>query len=285
MNDVLVSHSGKQHAYKHALSMQKIGHLARFVTSTYYDPLRFPDSFFSKFIKVDRILKKRYEPGLPGKVVRFPFFEFPELILRAVLGNSRISSNVVCVRDVLFDKFVAKTQIRDCRIFWGFQGSCLESLRAAKKRGIIAVTELATAHVTAAIKILSEEKKRNPAWADSISNLYFPEWYLNRLEKEPFVADYCVVASRFTRKTLEDVGVESSKILMLPLGVDLEKFEYKRRSTVGPFQILFVGGVGQRKGVKYLLDAVKRLNSSNAKLKVIGPIVGGGKAFKEYSDI
>jgi len=281
-NDILLSHSGKQHSYKLALSLQNLGRLAAFVTSSYYDPLRFPDKILSRFSKIDSLLRKRHEDGLSDKVKRFPFFELPEFILRALFGNNKLVSDAICRRDMLFDKFTAKTQIRNCRIFWGFQGSCLQTLKAARRKGIIAVLELATAHVTEAIEILKEEKARNPEWADSITNLYFPEWYLERLKKEPFLADFCVVASSFAKKTLESAGIRNRKILTLPLGVDTEKFTVKKRRKKHLFQVLFVGSVGQRKGVKYLLEAVKKLNTDKMKLKIIGPIIGSGRAFKNY---
>lgn len=283
IEDILLSHAGKQHSYKLAISIQKLGRLKTFITSSYYDPSRFPDKLFAKFLSFNRFLAKRYEPYLSRRVKRFFVFEIPELILRGLFGNSSFISNVVCLRDELFDMFVAKTQVKNCKIFWGFQGSCLESLKVAKKNGMTTFLELATGHVKTAITILEEEKKKNPEWADSISNLYFPNWYLRRLEQEPFVSDYCIVASEFTKKTLEGVGIESRKIIKLPLGVDLERFRFKERVIKDPFQIIFVGGVGQRKGIKYLLEAVKLLNSDKIRLKIIGPIVGKGKAIKKYS--
>ncbi|MGB2705796.1 MAG: glycosyltransferase family 4 protein [Candidatus Omnitrophota bacterium] len=282
-NDILLSHSGKQHSYKLALSLQNLGRLAAFITSSYYDPSRFPDRLFSRFGRMDSFLKKRHEGGLSDKVRRFPFFEVPELVLRAFFGNNRFVSDAVCLRDALFDRFVARTQIRDCGIFWGFQGSCLAGLKEARKRGIIAVAEFATAHVTGAVEILEEEKKRNPEWADSITNLYFPEWYLERLKEEPFSADFCVAASTFSKKTLENAGINSRKILVLPLGVNTERFTLKKRKIKWPFQVLFVGSVGQRKGIKYLLDAIKRLDTDKIRLKIIGPIIGTGSTFRNYS--
>ena len=284
-DNVLLSHSGKQHSYKLAIALQKMGRLAKFITSAYYDPVRFPDKLFTKFKKIDKILRKRNEPGLSDKTKRYPVFEIPELILRSLFANNKITSNAIYLRDALFDNFVAKTKIRDCKIFWGFQGSCLESLKAAKKKNIITIAEFATGHVTTALRILGEEKIRNPEWADSISNLYFPSWYLERLKKEPSVADYCVAASGFCKRTLETEGVSPEKILTLPLGVDLEKFTFKKRETKGLFQILFVGGVGQRKGIKHLLDAYARIKEKNTRLKIIGPIIGSGKAFRKRSSL
>jgi len=281
--DILLSHSGRQHSYKLALSLAKLGRLGHFITSAYYDPSRFPDRLFARSARIDGFLRKRHEKGLSRGVKRFPFFEIPEVLLRMFLGNAKLVSDAVCLRDALFDRFVAKTQIRGSGIFWGFQGSCRESLREAGKKGITSVAEFATAHVTSAVKILTEEREKNPEWADSISNLYFPEWYLKRLEEEPFLADYCVAASGFSRKTLESAGVEAGKIFVLPLGVDIEKFVFKKRKPKYPFQVLFTGSVGQRKGIKYLLDAVNKLNTDKIRLKIIGPVVGSGRAFRRYS--
>ena len=106
-------------------------------------------------------------------------------------------------RDAAFDKWVASRFAFESDIFWGFQGSCLESLQAAKTAGRLAVCEFATAHVTAAIRILSEEAEKHPEWAGTISNLHFPDWYRQRLEQEPHAADVCIAASGFTQRSLE----------------------------------------------------------------------------------
>jgi len=283
MEDILLSHAGRQHSYKVALSLQRIGRLDKFVTTGYYKPSRYPDRLLSGIKSIDKALRKRYEPGLEQKVVRLPFLEIPELLSRAIFGNSTLSSHAVCLRDSIFDSIVSKAYIKNCKAFWGFQGSCLESLNRARTKGIKAIAEFATAHVLAALSILGMEKENNPEWADSIGNLNFPGWYTERLKKEPFAADYCIAASTFTRKTLEEAGVEPEKILMLPLGADLTKFQFKEKRKKNNLQILFVGSVGQRKGIKYLIDAVKKINSAQVSLKVIGPIIGSGKAFKANS--
>ena len=106
---------------------------------------------------------------------------------------------------------MARKWVRDCEAYWGFQGSCLESLRAARQRGIIAVAEFATGHVIRAIDLLSAEAYRHPEWAGTISNFAFPDWYRERLELEPHAADVCIAASRFTIASLQQAGVDSRK--------------------------------------------------------------------------
>lgn len=283
--DVVVSHSGKQHAYRHALALQQLGCLRRFITSSYYHPSRWPDRLASLVESVDRYLRRRRLDGLEDRVVRQPLFELPEILCRTLVGNGRLVADLIQRRDAAFDRWVAAGLRDGCdaSVFWGFQGSCRDSLKAARSSGMTAVLELATGHAPAAERILGEQRERHPEWADSLSNAGFPRWYLSRLEEETQLADYCVAASSFTKQTLEESGVPTDRILMLPLGADLERFTPARRSTGGEFQILFVGGVGQRKGIKYLLDAWNRIRGHGMKLVVVGPMVGSGRAFHQHA--
>ncbi len=44
-----------------------------------------------------------------------------------------------------------------------------------------------------------------------------------------------------------------------------------------------MGGVGQRKGIKYLLDAWHRIRTPSLRLVVVGPMVGSGRAFRDHA--
>jgi alpha-maltose-1-phosphate synthase len=282
---IRVAHSGKQHAYRHALAVERARALDLFITSGYYKPDRFPDRWASKIGRVDRALRRRTQHGLPHeKIVRRWRYEVPELIARRALGLGKVAENCVFRRDALFDHWVAKRWVRDCDGYWGFQGSCLESLKAARKREIIAIAEFATAHVPRAIELLSQESIRHPEWASTISNFAFPDWYRERLEEEPHAADYCVAASQFTKASLEQVGIPSDRILLLPLGADVEQFAFVRRPTDGPFRVLFVGGVGQRKGVKYLLQAFEKIRGTGVELTLAGPLPADMRPLNAYRD-
>src|SRR5260221_1283682 len=196
---VRVAHSGKQHAYRHALALERCGALDRFITSSYYKPDALPDSWMLRFPRWDRALRRRFQEGLPSeKVIRRWRYELPELLARRAFGSGPAAEGCVFRRDAAFDRWVAARWVRDCDVYWGFQASCLASLRAARERGIVGVAEFATAHVAKAIDVLSKEAQRNPEWAASISNFQFPDWYRQRLEQEPHAADYCIAASQFT---------------------------------------------------------------------------------------
>ncbi|MCX7396138.1 MAG: glycosyltransferase family 4 protein [Planctomycetales bacterium] len=281
---VTVSHSGKQHAYRHALSLQQLGLLRRFVTSTYYKRDRWPDQIAQWFPRLDRGLQKRWLDGVDSSLVtRHLSLEVPELFYRNVLKNPQRAELAMFERDAAFDRWVASRFAFESDIFWGFQGSCLESLKAARSAGKMAVCEFATAHVTAAIRILSEEAEKHPEWAATISNLHFPDWYRERLEQEPHQADVCVAASGFTQRSLEEVGIPPERIQLLPLAADVDQFQFAERRTDGPLKVLFVGGIGQRKGIKYLLEAVQQLNSAHVELSLLGPAPADARPLEAYS--
>ncbi len=278
-----VSHSGKQHSYRHALSLQELGLLHRFVTSTYYKRGSFPDWLARTAARLDRSLSKRWQEGLDDSLVtRAPRFELPELWYRNVRRDSARAEQAMFCRDARFDDWVSRRYARESDLFWGFQGSCLQSLRAARNAGKMAVCEFATAHVTAAIRILSAEAEKHPEWAGTISNFHFPAWYRERLEQEPLEADLCVAASGFTKRSLEEVGVDAGKIAMLPLAADLDQFRFVPRDANGPLKVLFVGGIGQRKGIKYVLEAIKRLNTPQIELRLLGPMPADSAPLQPY---
>jgi starch synthase len=281
---VTVAHSGKQHAYRHALSVQQLGLLRQFVTSTYYRRDCWPDRLATLMPRVDIGLQKRWLEGLDSRLVtRHLSLEVPELVYRNVMKNPKRAETAMFERDAAFDRWVASRFAFESDIFWGFQGSCLESLKAANSAGKTAVCEFATAHVTAAIRILSEEAEKHPEWAATISNLNFPGWYRERLEQEPHAAHVCIAASGFTQRSLEEVGIPSERIQLLPLAADVDLFQFAERRRVGPLKVLFVGGIGQRKGIKYLLEAVRQLDSAQIELSLLGPAPAYDRPLKAFS--
>ncbi len=233
--------------------------------------------------RVDRGLRKRWLGGLDNaRVTRRIRYELPEIWHRNLRQDGGAAEAAMFRRDTDFDAWVSRRFAAESDAFWGFQGSCLNSLQAARQAGRLAVCEFATAHVTTAIRILATEAERHPEWADTISNFRFPDWYRQRLEQEPREADVCIAASGFTAASLREVGVPKEAIALLPLAADLDQFRFAPRDVRGPLKVLFVGGIGQRKGIKYLLDAVRQLASPQIELRLLGPLPADAKPLESY---
>ena len=277
-----VSHAGKQHSYHLAHALILLDKLEGFYTSAYIEQ-EWLQQLVSK--SGNQFFARRFRDGLVAPFVHSHWgFEIKEIILRKIYGKSVSVQNQVYQRDTDFDNMMARglKKIRSTH-FWGFQGSCHSSLIVAKDLGKTAICELATAHVILAKKILSEEAKLQPAWADSIDNLYFPPAYEKRLEQEPHHADFVVAASGFTKWTLQESGIDERKIKVLPLGFEADKIPFKmpeKGFSGRPIRLLFAGTVTQRKGISYLLEAMQSLGkNAGIELHVVGGIQGSGDEF------
>lgn len=283
---VILSHAGKQHSYHVANALDKLGFLERYYTSGY---VTWP--WLQKWAAKNphNPLNKRFHYQLnTSKVASNWSFELKEKVLLKIYGSGDKVQHAIYHRDAHFDRYIAG-QLKKGKfdLYWGFQGSCLESLKMANNLFKKSVCELSTAHVTEAKLILGEEKKLHPEWADSFDNLQFPESYQDRLEQEPIEAQKVLAASGFTKNSLVKSGIDPAKIHILPLGFDGscipfdpdKIIPYKNR----PLRLLYAGRITQRKGIKYLLEAMKNIGLSNGvALDIIGFIHGSGHAIKPY---
>lgn len=279
---VLLAHSGKQHSYLLAKELLKNNLLSRFYTSSYVRNNKIQELSINN---LDSFFSRRFIYGLGNGFVDSNWLlEFPELFFRFLLGKTKFVNDVVFFRDWLFDNLLSgRIGDESFDIFWGFQGSCLETMRICNSLGKITVCELATGHVDAANYILNEEKQLCPEWSDSIDNLYFPGYYENRLYSEPREAKFVIVASEFSKNTLIRDNIPEKKIIKLHLACDLSKI----KNTINVSQnkklnVLYAGTVTQRKGVKYLLEAILKLKGFNINLHIIGSVHGSGNALSRY---
>jgi alpha-maltose-1-phosphate synthase len=282
---ILLSHSGKQHSYQVAKAMNELNVLEKFVTSSYIGS-KFLQDYFLK--SRDEFWSRRFIDGIYGSKVESNWkFEIQEFLTRKMYGKTVKFQNAVYERDVNFDIYLAKKLHKyDIDTFWGFQGSSLETLKRANELGLTSICELSTAHVGLAKKILKEEQELHPEWASSIDNLEFPKAYEERLFQEPIVAKKVIAASEFTKMSLIQEGIAESKISILPLGADLNKVKFtpKTSKPKGSLKILFAGTLTQRKGIKYLLEAIKKLNDPNIELTCIGNTHGDPNVLIPYRE-
>jgi starch synthase len=266
--------------------MQNLGVLGEFVTSSYIT-----SPVLQKLIESLNIntLKRRFEHGLSAPKVRSNWrFEIPELFVRRIKTSSKLVTDLICARDKKFDIYVSRHILNESfSSYWGFQGSCLESLKRARAYGMTAVCEM-TSHFPFANDLLREEQRLIPEWADSIDFTMFPAWYEKRLVEEPYIASSVVTISSFQKRTLLSHGIEDEKIAVIPLGLDISNVKYieEHHSLKNrPLRILYAGKVTQLKGIFYLLESMRSFNKNEVELHIIGDILGSGKAFRKYKDL
>jgi glycosyltransferase involved in cell wall biosynthesis len=93
---------------------------------------------------------------------------------------------------------------------------------------------------------------------------------LEELSREAFLADRCIVASSFAKRTLVENGIAEERVAVVPYGVDIDRFALQWPETRALFRVVFVGQMVQRKGLEYLLKAWRQLRLPNAELVLAG---------------
>ena len=123
--------------------------------------------------------------------------------------------------------------------------------------------------------LLLEELDRVPAARQSLTKeaeIRMSTRQFEELAVEPQLANGWVVASSYTARTLADNGIPLNKIHVVPYGLDFAT--YPERTTApasnGPFTIMFLGSILQRKGLSYLLDAVRLLHTAGIRMRLRG---------------
>ncbi len=137
-------------------------------------------------------------------------------------------------------------------------------------------------------RILGEELAAHPDCAESLEQeweLSLPEEDFNHLVAEPQLASRFLAASSFTKASLVEHGIDPDRVTVIPYGVDLERF-YPAPGRAAPFpgsrlQLLFVGRINQRKGVKYLLQALKSFSPAEVELTLCGKVVDSLSLFRD----
>jgi starch synthase len=199
-----------------------------------------------------------------------------QLVIR--LGFDQVSALAnLCSIDAVdgaFDACVARaigTGVAGARAIYAYEDAALRSFEIARSQGLRRFYELPTLYWKTTHRLMEEEAALQPIWSVTNDTLNDGAEKLARKDRELGLADHIVVPSEFVRTTLmESRGLRAS-IDVLPYGGP--PASATSRAVSAPDQklrLLFVGHLRQRKGLSYLFDAMKALDSA-ATLTLIGP--------------
>ncbi len=161
------------------------------------------------------------------------------------------------------DRYVKLTR-PECDILMALSGGGLASGRDLQARGGRYVCDRGSTHLRYQMRLLADEY-------DRVGIPFVPvlERTIEREEDEYAAADAVTVPSSFALRSFVESGVDPAKMHKIPYGVDLSHF-----SPVTPkdpdFRILFVGQLGVRKGIGYLIKAFRSASLRGAKLVLVG---------------
>lgn len=287
----LIGHPGSNHlAYQLVAALQKSGYDARFETGLFWTGTGLLPKLTGALpgrlrAAIERDLKRRSHAGVDPASVTFQ--PVPELMYvaatRLKLSAERQLAAIAWRNEVFDANFAELVRRVRPRFVIGHDSSALQAQRAAQSVGALAILNQVIGHIEAGLDIFAEEAKRAPEFAETLP--LPPRRVIEICRREAIEADRVIVPSDYVRDTLTARGVDPSRVFVLPYGVDIERFRPAPRVPDGKFRVLFVGGLSQRKGIKYLLEAAKRADIPGLELVCVGKLAGGEAAFAPYAKL
>jgi glycosyltransferase involved in cell wall biosynthesis len=212
---------------------------------------------------LQRLLCGAYRPtDIPPGLIRA--FGLPDRVLRKVATYDR-SHWTAHVQTMLFDAWAARRlEPAEALLVWYKCG--LRSMQRAHAMGMKTIGQWGNVHPRQQYDVLADEYAR---WG---LRRRMPRAVLARALAEIACADSVICPTDQARATFRAEGVPDAKLMTIPNGVDLDRFRRAGDLPAHPFRVLFVGQVGFRKGVPYLLQAWQCLGWRDAELWLAGNV-------------
>ena len=234
------------------------------------------------------MLRRNY--SLPVHKIRsHPWRELARLGLPKIgLGRLAKQEHVLASIDAVYKKLDQATARRLRRIsskkninaIYAFEDGALDSFTKAKELGLKCIYDLPIAYWETGRRLMMEEAERLPEWACTLGGgIKDSQSKLQRKTKELELADMIVVPGQFVKDSLPGWS-KTKRIVVAPFGspsVITESDKKTEQQTDKVFnrrlRVLFVGSMGQRKGLGDLFEAMRLLNHPNIELVVMGSLL------------
>jgi glycosyltransferase involved in cell wall biosynthesis len=259
---VVVTHSGRQYAGEAVRAAQDAGLLQAYVTGVHFggsDPI-------SRIIRSVAVRQPRgllrsvygriYREIDSDRIVSFPVYPLIGRLLRPLPTGSDCERGLIERWGTQAGDWLER-QPSPPRVVHSFEGQALEVFRAARRVGATTILD-----ANNAFEFASEE-----LGAEGIS--FASDDHARRIYEERELADYVFAPSDWVRDCLIANGVPDERVVKIPLGTAAGVGVAQRSVHDGPTRFLFVGHIGARKGVRYVLEAWRR-GIPDAELILIG---------------
>ncbi|MEP7250925.1 MAG: glycosyltransferase family 4 protein [Ginsengibacter sp.] len=295
----VVSHpTGNRNVRAIISSFAKAGLLAEFFTTLSIDS----KAGWLKLIpaKFRYELKRRSFPIPAEKIKSFPSLEVARMVfaksgisypIRHELGWASVDSIYHLVDRKTAGHLQRLKKYKNINAVYAYEDGALFSFRQAKNMGIKCIYDLPIAYWETTRKLMDEESRRVPAWAVTLGgSVTDSAQKVERKSEELNLADVIISPSKFVESSLPE-WTKNKQIIMSPFGSpDCVATEDVRSVLIQkaedrPLRILFVGSMGQRKGLADLFAAMHLLKSSQFELVVMGTLRAPMQFYKnEYGD-
>ncbi len=163
----------------------------------------------------------------------------------------------------------------------------LPAFQAARGLGRRTILNYPIAHHRWQYRFYAEQARLRPEYAAALPDFGDVAAHGALLDREIELADEILVGSSFVRSTFISEGIAAEKLHVVPYGVDAARFSPRdaARSPDAPVRVLFVGQIGERKGISYLLDAWRGFGNAGGELHLVGDFVAGAEVYQRDREL
>jgi alpha-maltose-1-phosphate synthase len=248
----------------------------------------------SRFERLGRVLRKRHDPEIPGTRVRSAWgFDLAVQVENRLASHRQTTRRRVAQwRTRQFDRGVARALGRSrpgAVLVFSDVGSQF-ALPLCRRLGIPTILSMVHGDVREECDVLEREAEVSPDFfrlylGDGVLDREELAWLHERRLHELELADRILVPSEHIAQTLARYGTEPSKIAIVPYAADTRRFRPPLEKRHGPeCTFLFAGGITQRKGIKYLLEAWRKIRRPGWRLQLIGALPSDPGPLADYLD-
>ncbi len=273
-------------AYEAVIGFAQATTLDRFVTGYYYGG-HGPVSELARryapchFHRLRRQLLRRNDRRIPpDRVVSSPSFDVALAIENRLAGRPDARRWVAAHRTRRFDRAVARRIERDrpdAALLFSDVGSEF-ALPACRRLGIPTILSMVHGDVREEREVLAREAVESPDYfplylGDGQLDRAAMDWLHERRLRDIALADRILVPSEHIANTLARYGTPRERIAVVPYAADVGRFRPVDGKTHGAgCTFLFAGGITQRKGIGYLLQAWRRVKRPGWRLQLLGAL-------------
>jgi glycosyltransferase involved in cell wall biosynthesis len=287
-------------AYQAVIGLSQARRLRGFVTSSYYDRAGRIAALArrvaaNRFARLETVLLRRHHPEIPAaRVHSIPSFDLAlRLEARLAKKRPRLQGALARWRTRWFDSQLARIIDRTrpgAALVFSDVGS-EATLPLCRRLGIPAILSMVHGDVRDEQRVLETEA----AEAADFMGIYLGgarldrdllAWLHRRRLDDLDLADRILVPSEHIAASLHRHGTERKKIRVVPYAADCRRFQPltgKRHGSTCTF--LFAGGISQRKGIKYLLEAWQRVRRRGWRLQLLGPMPSDTGPLEPFHEI
>ena len=287
LRPVLLANAGARLSFQTALALDQAQLLNEFVTTFYYKnrtwifktlnslPSKVSNKLEQEFLRryIQDLEQDRINTNLLLEILFVLSRKYS--VLLPEISNWRNNEFRGRIKKRIFKN---RPQAVVCCDGWG-----LPTFSAGREVNSLCILDQNTAHLSKMARIFEEERVLNPEFSNSLAKI--PLEVIEERKEEALSADAIIVSSEYAQTSLVEIGVPEQKVHIVRYGTDTSRFKPLEKKLDNKFNVLFVGNIGQGKGIKYLLEAFKVLRLKNAELTLIGSIVGDGAGLKKYRDL